>query len=212
MAAYVRTIGLIAALGLAVTAPTPANADKGERQKRQAKSHAQAAASLFQAKSYQKALSEFEKAYALFPVPALLYNMGQCQLFLGEYQKAIPNFEAFLSDRPSTPYREDVERLIREAHDELTKQERAAPPEPPPPIEPEVVEPPAPPPPPPSIAPPPPPPPVVETASEPFYTTWWFWTVLGGVAVAGGTAVAVIATSNGGTVLPMGELGVLDRR
>lgn len=45
------------------------------------------------------------------------------------------------------------------------------------------------------------------------YEEWWLWTIVGVVVV--GTAVGVgvgVATSNPGTVLPMGSLGVIDTR
>jgi len=112
-----------------------------EREKKKAKVHAKNAAELFEAQSYDLALVEFKKAYELFPVPGLLFNMGQCHLFLGEYAKAIDRFETFLSQKPDTPYRADVERLIGEAQREMEKQraeQEAArvPPPPPPPVEP----------------------------------------------------------------------------
>jgi len=182
-----------------------------EKQKKKAKIHAKNAAELFQAQSYDLALVEFKKAYDLFPVPGLLYNMGQCHLFLGDYAKAIDRFETFLSQKPDTPYRNDVERLIGEAKAELEKlraeQEAAREPPPPPP----PVEPPPEPPPPEIVAPPPPP---VEEDDSPVYTEWWFWTIIGGVAVAAGGAAIAVATTSGETttVLPMGDLGLLDRR
>src|SRR5688572_6564125 len=171
-----------------------------EREKKKAKVHAKNAAELFEAQSYDLALVEFKKAYELFPVSGLLFNMGQCHLFLGEYAKAIDRFETFLSQKPDTPYRADVERLIGEAQREMEKQraeQEAArvPPPSSPPVEPpsEPLS--------PIVAPPPPPP--VEEESSPVYTEWWFWTIIGGVAVAGGAAIAVVATNNDTTtVLP----------
>lgn len=186
---------------------TTANAD--QRDKKQAKLHARKAAKLFEDKSYELALEEFQKAYDIFPVAALLYNMGQCHLFLGEHEKAIERFEAFLAEKPNTPYRDDVEKLIAEAQAELEKARKAREVESPP-IEPPAVEPP-PPPPPPVVTAPPPPPPVEE--DDPVYAEWWFWTIIGGVAVAaGGTAIALTSGGETTTVLPMGDLGVLDRR
>jgi hypothetical protein len=143
--------------------------------------------------------------------------MGQCQLFLGEHEKAISLFERFLSEKPDTPYRSDVEKLIAEAQRELDKQreaeELAKAPPPPPPVElpPPLEETPA-------IKEPPPyreveietPPPVEE--SDPVYTKWWFWTIIG-VAAAGGATAAIVATQSGDeVVLPSGTVGTLDRR
>lgn len=183
----------------------------GEREKKKAKTHAKNAIELFEAKSYELALVEFQKAYDLYPAAGLLYNMGQCHLFLRDWEQAIERFESFLAKKPDTPYRADIERLIGEARAELEKQNRETQPEPRPPP---LVEdkPPVAPPPPEVVAPPPPPP--VEEESDPVYTQWWFWTILGGVAIAaGGTAIAVAATSRDTiSVLPMGDLGLIDRR
>ena len=203
---------LVLIAGLILALPAIAVAKTSEQKKKaKAKQHAQNAAQLFEAKSYELALVEFKKAYDLFPVPGLLFNMGQCNLFLGDHATAIEQFEKFLSLKPDTPYRKDVERLIAEAQGEIEEQRRAEEeerekelarqrPPPPPPIEP-----------PPAIVEPPPPAP--EEESSPVYTSWWFWTIIGGVAVAGGTAIAVVATRDDSTtVLPMGDLGVLDRR
>jgi tetratricopeptide (TPR) repeat protein len=204
---------LVLIAGLILALPAIAVAKTSEQKKKaKAKQHAQNATQLFEAKSYELALVEFKKAYELFPVPGLLFNMGQCNLFLGDHATAIEQFEKFLSLKPDTPYRKDVERLIAEAQGEIEEQRRAEeeerekelarqrPPPPPPPIEP-----------PPAIVEPPPPAP--EEESSPVYASWWFWTIIGGVAVAGGTAIAVVATRDDPTtVLPMGDLGVLDRR
>src|SRR5262245_41913366 len=108
MRKQVRRIEVAAVLIAALFGISDAHA--GAREKKAAKAHATKAAKLFKAKSYQNALVEFEKAYGLFPAPALLYNMGQCHLFLGDYEKAIDRFESFLTEVPNTPYRDDVER------------------------------------------------------------------------------------------------------
>jgi hypothetical protein len=186
----------------------------GDKEKKKAKKHATNATKLFEAQAYDQALDEFQKAYDLYPVPGLLFNMGQCNLFLGEYETAIKLFNQFLEEKPDTPYRKDVERLIKEAKSELKKKKAAEEPPPPPPP---PVEPPPPPPPPPAFidAPPPPPPPAEEEdEGTPVYEAWWFWTIIGGVAVAP-PATAIALTAGGGettTVLPMGDLGTLDRR
>lgn len=206
MKTNVRWFEVAAIVCVALLGTTTAIA--GEREKKKAKTHAKNAAKLFEAQSYDLALAEFEKAYELYPVAGLLFNMGQCNLFLGEHEKAIQLFEQFLSEKPDTPYRSDVERLIGEAKAEIDKKKAAAEPPPPPP----VVEEPPPPPPPPAIVEEPPPAPKED--DDPIYAEWWFWTIIGGVAVAGG-ATAIALTAGGGettTVLPMGDLGVLDRR
>ncbi len=47
---------------------------------------------------------------------------------------------------------------------------------------------------------------------SPFYTTWWFWGIVGGVAVAAGGTAYYLMNNRTETVLPEGDLGVVDRR
>ncbi len=209
-----RTIAI--ALSLALLAPTVADAAT-KRERARAKRFAKRAARDFKAKRYKRALRGFERAYELVELPALRYNIGQCHLLLGHYDDAIASFERFLDEAPNTPYAADVRGLIREAEREIEKRN----PKPTTPIvedEPVVaiVEDP-----PPPVAPPPvaPPPPAVVAPPEPEiedegggFPTWAIWAIVGGVAVAGGAVAIVAAQPDTTTVLPMGDLGVIDRR
>ena len=209
-----RSIAL--ALGLVLIAPTVAEA-ASKRERARAKRITRRAARHFKAKRYQRALRDFQRAYDLVELPALRYNIGQCHLLLGHYEEAIVSFERFLDEKPNTPYADDVRALIAEADAELER--RKPPPEPEVPIvedEPAIAVLEEPPPPPPPVAPPPPivttppPPPVVE--EEDGFPMWIVWAIVGGVAIAGGTAAIVVAQPETTTVLPMGDLGVIDRR
>lgn len=210
-----RSIAL--ALSLVFLAPTVAEA-VSKRDRTRAKRFARRAARSFKLKRYKQALRDFERAYDLVELPALRYNIGQCHLLLGHYDDAIASFERFLQESPDTPYAKDVRALIAEAEAEL---ERRSPKpdvpiveeepaiavldDPPPPV--------VPPPPPPLVtAPPPPAPPVAEPGDDDGFPMWVVWAIVGGVAVAGGTAAIVAAQPDTTTVLPMGDLGVIDRR
>jgi tetratricopeptide (TPR) repeat protein len=221
-----RALSIIA-LALALAAAPSAEA-ASKRERAQAKRLTKRAGKHFKAKRFEKARSFYQRAYELVPLPALRFNIGQCDLALERWESAITEFKTFLAATPDTPYAADVRKLIADARRELAK--RAPPPPPPEPVaspEPDPVDapperdptpavavapsagpPPAPPPP---IAPPPVEPPVVEEESS-VLGQWWLWAIVGGVALAaGGTAIAL---SSGGerTVLPMGDLGVIDRR
>lgn len=211
-----RTIAI--ALSLALLAPTVAEAVT-KRDRARAKRVARRAAKDFKAKRYQRALRGFEQAYELVELPALRYNIGQCHLLLGHYDDAIVSFERFLEEAPKTPYAADVRKLIAEAEREIEKRRpRTSPTVPIVEDEPAVAvleDPP------PSIAPPPPapPPPAIVATPEPpvvedddGFPTWAIWAIVGGVAVAGGAVAIAAARPDTTTVLPMGDLGVIDRR
>src|SRR5688500_16236365 len=145
MKTNVRWFEVAAIVCVALLGTTTAIAGERDKKKEKAKTHAKDAAKLFEAESYDLALTEFEKAYELYPVPGRSYNTGQCDRDLGEQTKAIDLYEQSPSEKPGTPYRADVERLIGEAKAEIEKKKAADAPPPPPAIEEE------PPPPPPSL-------------------------------------------------------------
>jgi tetratricopeptide (TPR) repeat protein len=159
---------------------------------------------------FEEALASFGKAYEALPLPAFLFNIGQCHRALGDHARAIHFFRGYLRGTPDATNREAVEKLIAESEaalarapadpdpavgiegaavdeDPLTKHEPAPP---------DAVD----------VAPVPPP----GEARPPLYGRWWFWATIGVVA-AGGTAAAV-AASSGRNELPEGSLGVVDWR
>jgi tetratricopeptide (TPR) repeat protein len=95
---------------------------------------------------FADALAKYTRAYELYPVPELLFNIAQCHRNLKNYDKAIFFFEGYLRDLPQAPNHDLVIDLIRESKAELAKLAPAAdapPAEPPPP--PPIVTPPLPP-------------------------------------------------------------------
>jgi tetratricopeptide (TPR) repeat protein len=127
---------------------------------------------LFNLQKFDEALDQFQKAYDAQPIPDFMFNIGQCQRNLGDFDAAIFSYKKFLKLDPEAPNREQVEQLIQELEDKkakndserlnLVKKPRG----------------------------------VTETPDRPIYKKWWFWT---GVAVVGVGAVGIYAvTSQGG--------------
>jgi tetratricopeptide (TPR) repeat protein len=117
---------------------------------------------LFDVGRFADALVAYQEAYAAFPAPEFLFNIGQCHRNLGHYEEAIFSFQKYLQLKPDAANRPAVEALIAEL--EAAKKRRdeqliARKPKDD------------------GIKPPPP---------SPFYKTWWFWTGVVVVAAAGG--------------------------
>jgi len=87
--------------------------DQQQRQRHsQAKAHFERAKKAFLDGQYQKAATEYLRAYELVPLPALLFNIGQCFRNVNENERAMAAFEAYLKAAPHAPNREAVKRLI----------------------------------------------------------------------------------------------------
>ena len=63
---------------------------------------------------YAKALADIERAYELDPLPALLFNVGQCLRALGRHREAAISFRSYLRDSPRAKNRAEVEALVAE--------------------------------------------------------------------------------------------------
>jgi tetratricopeptide (TPR) repeat protein len=68
---------------------------------------------------YREALQRFEAAYAEKPVPALLFNIGQCHRKLGELDEAAKVYRAFLAADPDSPHAEQTRSLLSQVEAEL---------------------------------------------------------------------------------------------
>jgi tetratricopeptide (TPR) repeat protein len=66
----------------------------------------------FDLAEYQAALESFKRSYQLSGAPALLYNIGQCHLHLGQRAEALHFYRTYLQLSPDTTDRAQVERLI----------------------------------------------------------------------------------------------------
>jgi tetratricopeptide (TPR) repeat protein len=143
---------------------------------------------------FDEALVDYQAAYDAEPLPAFLFNIGQCYRNMGNYERAQFFFRRYTALDPRSPNRPAAERLIAEM-DKLAA-ERA--------VEPvgnrAAAT--------PSFAAPPPAPaadrqaatagPMVSVADKgaernerrPIYRRTWFWVAVSAVVVAGGVATA----------------------
>lgn len=178
----------------------------------------------FEAGRFEKAVEQYEKAYALSGMPAILFNLGQCHKKLGNWEKAVDHFQRFLAEAPKPiPNEALAKQLLEESRVKLAEAAAKKPKgqEPVAKVAPAAapVEPAAPAPPPDTTARPlvtaaPPPPeksapeavpaeavapaaPVEELRQDEeggIATKWWFWTLVGAVVVGGGVTAGVLAT------------------
>jgi tetratricopeptide (TPR) repeat protein len=81
---------------------------------------------------FEEALDEYSRAYAQYPSPGFLFNIGQCHKMLKNHERAVFFFEGYLRDRPNAPNRAMVEELIEESRRAQANQKPEARPEPPP--------------------------------------------------------------------------------
>jgi tetratricopeptide (TPR) repeat protein len=75
---------------------------------------------------YAEALKEFEAAYKLRPVPALLFNIGQCHRFLGDFASAVTTYRAFV--RTADEHDKNMalaQDLLKQSEAALAKQNQA---------------------------------------------------------------------------------------
>ncbi len=120
-----------------VSAVISAGSARADDRKAQARHQVEAADIDYKLGRFTAARDEYTRAYELYPVPPLLFNIGQCHKNLEDYAKAIFFFEGYLRDAPAAPNRALVEDLIRESRAALDRAPpdagRAGPAAPPPP-------------------------------------------------------------------------------
>jgi tetratricopeptide (TPR) repeat protein len=124
-------VGRVVIAALCVASVVPAAALAQGNRIEQAKQQVSAADIDYRLARFTEALAEYTRAYELYPVPALLFNIAQCHRNLKDYGKAIFFFEGYLRDAPTATNRALVEDLIRESRAELAKAPPVAPVAPP---------------------------------------------------------------------------------
>jgi hypothetical protein len=70
---------------------------------------------------YAAALENFKKVYAMTQEPSVLFNIGQCQRFLGQSEEAIKTFRTFIREAPDSPQAENAKARIAEIEAEIAK-------------------------------------------------------------------------------------------
>jgi tetratricopeptide (TPR) repeat protein len=105
------------------TPPAPASAAPAASAKDKAAARAllREGTRLFSKGKHQDALDRFNRAYALFPSPKLLYNIAQANRELGHPVEALAAFEGFLAqvDKPPARLAADVRRSVAELQAQL---------------------------------------------------------------------------------------------
>lgn len=192
-------------------APT-ARADDATDRANSARALFERAETHFSVGELRPALRLYKKAYKTDPLPAFLFNIGQCHRYLGEHEQAIHAYRQFLRRAPGTKHRTTVEKLIRVSEEALAKQRAGETPEPKAPhsrpsdvdneqlqrqiaaLNRELRE-------------------VQErerkrAQSPPFYKRWWFWTAVGVVVTGAAVATTVVMTQPDDPVVGNGPPGV----
>ena len=161
---------------------------------RAAKRHYDRGQKLFALQKFDQALDQFQKAFDAKPIPAFLFNIGQCHRNLGDLDAAIFSFKRYLKLEPEADNREQVEELIDELETKkaeadterlkLGKRKKRDP-------DPEEDQ-----------------QPRENRDGSPVYTKWWFWTGVAVVGAAGGVGIYYATKSSGGP--PGTDLGHID--
>jgi len=197
----IRSVIRAAAIAVALAAVAPrawATADAAAVE-RPGRAFFEQAEAKFNTGRFEDALVDYQAAYDAEPLPAFLFNIGQCYRNLGNYERAQFFFRRYTVLDPRSPNRPAAERLIAEmdrlAGEQAGASERAESP-PPGPLDISIpqttsargqseraatagpaafmAE--------PARAP--------AAASRPIYRRTWFWVAVAAVAVAGGVAAA----------------------
>src|SRR5262245_2180230 len=95
-----RVISLFLALLVAIGHGWPSVVHAADETELRAKQKFKEGQAHFAAGRYREAASSYESAYALKPLPAFLFNLGQCYRNLREPARAITYFKAYLLDAP----------------------------------------------------------------------------------------------------------------
>jgi len=203
--AAATSVLLVAVASLAPHASLAGEAAAGDRPGRALFERAEAK---FNVGRFDEALVDYQAAYDVEPLPAFLFNIGQCYRNLGNYERAQFFFRRYTALEPRSPNRAAAERLIAEmdrlaAEPEVTKADE----------QPTM-------PPPPSLAAPAPSAATVaplqasvattsdDRARTPVYRRTWFWVAASAVVVAGGVATAFAVTRDD----PRSSLRPIDTR
>lgn len=169
----------------------------------------------YNAGQFEIAAEKYAEAYAAYPAPELLFNLGQCQKHLGNHRRAVFLFERYLRNKPNAPNKALVEEIIAEERAKAKEQPRepdtksGAPSSVDSDLDAEqadatragVFE-----------EPGSGPEPADEPSGTAVYEKWWFWTAVGAVAVAAGGTAVFMATRNDEQDTPTGTLGVVEWR
>jgi tetratricopeptide (TPR) repeat protein len=193
---------LLTVLALAIAADPPPEKDPPPDAAALARLHFESAQRHYKVGRFQEAFQDYQRAYELAPFPDLLFNMGQCQRNLKDYDRALFFFRSYLKEKKNATDRVRIEQLIAQLEGERTSVATVptasvaiAEPEPAPPLT---------------------APPAIEPAADQhdqksgsIFRTWWFWAIVGAAAL-GAAGGVYVATQSGGPPVRMGSIGTID--
>jgi len=207
-----RRAAAMALMLFAVLAARLSSAGEAAAEERPGRALFERAESKFNVGRFDEALVDYQAAYDAEPLPAFLFNIGQCYRNMGNYERAQFFFRRYTTLDPRSPNRPAADRLIAEMdrlageQPGVTTAEQVSPPPMPSlaaPVPAADVR--------PAAA--PAPVSVAETTREsgarpPVYRRAWFWVAVSAVVVAGGVAAAYAVTQDD----PRSSLRPIDAR
>jgi tetratricopeptide (TPR) repeat protein len=107
---------LLAALVAAPVQAAPKRPTPGhdQEQEKLARGHFDRAEKAFNLGRFDEALTGYQEAYEVLPLPAFLFNIAQCHRNLRNREQAVFFYQRYLSLAPDAPNRPVVEELIAE--------------------------------------------------------------------------------------------------
>jgi tetratricopeptide (TPR) repeat protein len=116
MNSFIKIFNSAVFISIFITTPLFADENKAEptyEDKESERIHFEAAKKLYKNDKYSEALELFMKAYARYPKPEILYNIGKCYDKLGDYKNAIKFYEQYILLNPKAEDKAEVEELIK---------------------------------------------------------------------------------------------------
>jgi tetratricopeptide (TPR) repeat protein len=119
-----RSLSLLAGLflvGVTIATPAHAQADASDETMEVSRRYFSEGEKFFALGRFAEALAQYQRAFAAKPIPALLFNIGQCQRNLGDYDAALFSFRKYLQLEPATPNREQILDYIDDVEKEAER-------------------------------------------------------------------------------------------
>jgi len=95
-------------------------------QKDEMKLHYDKATRAYDVQKYDEAVIEYQKAYEIGGVPAMLFNVAQSYRLANQLEEALRFYRRYLQRSPNARNREDVERKISELEKTVEERRKAA--------------------------------------------------------------------------------------
>lgn len=129
----VTRVARAAVLLCAVLAAVPSAAAPKGSPDAEAKKLFQEGKKAYDAGRFGEAVEAYQKAHELKPLPAFLFNIGQCYRQLGNHERAVFYFRRFIAEDPRNPNAEvawanlrDAEARLKEAEEHRRREAEAA--------------------------------------------------------------------------------------